>query len=154
MGVVPEPRASGTEAPNAAGDARAPLSNRQLKRRLYRVSILLLLFGLSLGGLIYRISDEVVDTDVQYLVIDGQVHTIAIRDTKRYRHDLEHFGGKTALMFDDFYNWFAQLWQGKNLGKTVAWLAGLLAMAITIFARSFPDDPASGPANERSTQSD
>ena len=54
--------------------------------------------------------------------------------TKTYVRDLERFGGKAAVLFDDFNRWFAALWQGKALGATIAWLSVLAAGLIYAIA--------------------
>jgi hypothetical protein len=41
-------------------------------------------------------------------------------DTKRYRRELELYGGKSNIMATEVREWFAGLWQGKNLSYTIA----------------------------------
>ena len=38
----------------------------------------------------------------------------------------------------DFYRWFTELWQGKALGKTVAWISILVSLGLYLFACSLP----------------
>ena len=65
-------------------------------------------------------------TDLQYLA------------TKAYVRQLERFGGKAAVIFDDFNRWFAGLWQGKALGVTVGWISVALAVVLFWIARRMP----------------
>ena len=55
--------------------------------------------------------------------------------SKPYVHQLERFGGKAAVMFDQFNRWFAGLWEGRQLGITVAWITIIVAGGIFIVAR-------------------
>ncbi|MBF0427045.1 MAG: hypothetical protein HQL66_14625 [Magnetococcales bacterium] len=52
--------------------------------------------------------------------------TYALTDSKRARHTLERFGGKAAVLMDDFNRWFAGLWQGRQLFCTL----GVLVVGI------------------------
>jgi hypothetical protein len=55
--------------------------------------------------------------------------------SKTYVRDLQRFGGKSAVLFDEFMRWFDGLWRGKALGRTVALLSALLALALYLAAR-------------------
>ena len=57
--------------------------------------------------------------------------------SKPYVHQLERFGGKAAVMFDQFNRWFAGLWEGRQLGVTVAWITIVVAAAMFLVARRF-----------------
>ena len=56
-------------------------------------------------------------------------------------HQLQHFGGKAAVLFDEFDRWFESLWQGKSLGITVAWISVLVSLGIALFASTLPSAP-------------
>ena len=43
-------------------------------------------------------------------------------DTKRYLRDLEMYGGKVNVLATQAMRWWNGLWQGRQLGLTVAWL--------------------------------
>jgi hypothetical protein len=59
--------------------------------------------------------------------------------TKTYVRDLERFGGKAAVLFDEFNRWFAARWHGKALGVTIAWLSvGAATLLFWISGRSRP----------------
>ena len=51
-------------------------------------------------------------------------------DSKMYRHELERFGGKAAVLADDLNRWFSSLWRGKRLAITVAFLSAALALLV------------------------
>jgi hypothetical protein len=55
--------------------------------------------------------------------------------SKPYVHQLERFGGKAAVMFDQLNRWFAGLWDGKQLGITMAWIT-LAVAGVMLFVAS------------------
>ena len=121
------------------------MSNAQLKRRLRLACLIILLAGLSAAMLIHFVAEDIPDDSLGYAIVNGTVYPLATRDSKIYRRDVQRFGGKAALLFDDINGWFAQLWQGKTLGKSVAWISILLALGIYFFSNSLrPDAPADG----------
>ena len=58
-----------------------------------------------------------------------------MRNSKPYVHQLERFGGKAAVLFDQFNHWFAALWKGRQLGITVAWITLAVAGVMLLVAR-------------------
>jgi hypothetical protein len=58
-----------------------------------------------------------------------------------YRRELQRFGGKAALLFDDFNRWFKGLWHGKSLAVTVVWITAFISLGVFLFARLLPPDP-------------
>jgi hypothetical protein len=60
--------------------------------------------------------------------------------SKQYVRQLQRFGGKASVVFDEFNRWFAGLWQGKTLAFTVAWIAVAAAGGVFLFARYVADD--------------
>jgi hypothetical protein len=117
------------------------LSNARLKARLYIVSLAILALGLFVGILIYALADEAVPEAGSYIIVDGMKYPIAPNQSKRYIRDLERFGGKASVLFDEFDRWLADRWQGKNLGVTIAFLATLVSLGLFLFAASLPPDP-------------
>jgi hypothetical protein len=93
--------------------------------------------------LIYLLADDIPDDSLGYVIVNGTVYPLATRDSKKYRREVERLGGKAALAFDDFNRWFAQLWQGKTLAKTVAWISILLSLGIYLFANALQPDARS-----------
>ena len=115
------------------------MSNTELKRRLRISCLIILAVGLCTAALIYQFADDVPDASLGYTVVNGTLYPLATSDSKNYRRDLQRLGGRSALVFDDFYIWLTRLWQGKRLGKTVAWISILVALGIFLFARSLPE---------------
>lgn len=118
------------------------MSNAELKKRLRLACMIILVAGLCGALLVHLVADEVVDNSLGYMVVNGTLYPLATGDSKKYRHEIERFGGKAALLFDDFNRWFGEQWRGKTLARTVAWISILLALAIYLFAGSLgPDAP-------------
>lgn len=87
--------------------------------------MIILAVGLCSAVLIYVTAEE----DSSRAALYGMVHS------KPYIHELQRFGGKAAVLFDEFDRWFAALWEGKTLAFTVAWISIFLALAIFLLAR-------------------
>ena len=105
------------------------------RRRLYLAGAAILLAGWVGATAIYAgASDENSDT-LGYEFVDGVAYPILAYESKSYRHDLERFGGKAAIMADDFNRWFSGLWVGKRLAYTLATLATGAALACFLTAR-------------------
>jgi hypothetical protein len=117
------------------------LRNNQLKRRLYGAALATLALGLAAALLIYLVADEAPPDAVGYVVAaDGTSYPVAPNQSKRYIRDLERFGGKSSVLFDELNRWFASLWRGKSLGITIGWISAIAALALSLFARWLPPD--------------
>jgi hypothetical protein len=125
------------------------MSNARLKELLRRGSLFVLVAGLCSALLIYLLAEEIPDDSLGYVVVNGTLHPLSTRDSKTYRREIQRFGGKAALVFDDFSRWFAELWQGKALGKTLAWLSVLTALGIYLFGEALGPDSTPGSENKR-----
>jgi len=130
------------------------MSNLELKKRLRLTCLIILVAGLCSAALIYRFAEDIADDAISYTIVNGTIYPFSVRDSKRYQYELERFGGKAIVMFDDFNHWFTGLWRGKALARTVAWTSVLVALAIYLFANSLPDqlpdhEPDSSKASER-----
>jgi len=97
------------------------------------VAALVLIVGLATAAAIYFTAEDEPQLGSSYvIVIDPAM-------TKTYVRDLERFGGKAAVLFDDFNRWFASRWHGRALGVTVAWISiGVAALLFWISGRSRP----------------
>jgi len=96
-----------------------------LKTRLYAGSLAVLVLGLCSAALIYVTADE-------------EPESAAIKEmlmSKRYVHELQRFGGKAAVLFDEFNRWFASLWHGRSLAVTLAWISIFVSLALFLLAR-------------------
>jgi hypothetical protein len=51
---------------------------------------------------------------------------------------LELYGGKAALVADDFSRWFAGLWHGKSLAFTVAVISIFISLVFFFAANRLP----------------
>ena len=60
--------------------------------------------------------------------------------SKQYVRQLQRFGGKASVVFDEFNRWFAGLWEGKTAAFTVAWITIVAAGGVFLFARYGVDD--------------
>ena len=125
------------------------MSNAELKRRLRLSCLVILAAGLCTALLIHLFAKDVPDDSLGYVVVNGIAYPLSTQDSKKYRRQVQRFGGKAALAFDNFNRWFAQLWQGKVLAKTVAWISILLSLAIYLFANSLGPDLPSKKQDER-----
>lgn len=125
------------------------MSNAELKRRLRLSCLVVLAAGLCAATLIHLFAKDVPDDSLGYVVVNGIAYPLSTQDSKKYRREVQRFGGKAALAFDDFNRWFAQLWQGKALAKTVAWISVLLSLGIYLFANALGPDLPSKKQDER-----
>ena len=117
------------------------MSNDRLKARLYRICATILAVGLCGGILIYFVADEAPESAVSYILVEGTAYPVAPQQSKRYRRELEQFGGKMSLVFDDFSRWFEALWRGRSLGVTLGSISAVVSFCIFLFARWLPADP-------------
>ena len=60
--------------------------------------------------------------------------------SKKYIRELERFGGKQAVIFDEIIRWLDARFSGKALGVTIGWLSAVVALALFLFARWLPPD--------------
>ena len=117
-----------------------PARNAALKSRLYLACLAILAAGLLGAVLIYATAEDAPESAGSYVVVDGVAYPIAPQYSKRYIRDLERYGGKAAVLFDEINRWFDALWQGKTLAFTVAGISLVASLATFLFARSLPPD--------------
>jgi hypothetical protein len=106
-----------------------------VRNRLYALSLTILIVGLCSATAIYFLSDEVEDAGDGYVIVDGQKYPGGFYQSKRYQRDLERYGGKANVIFDELNRWFASLWHGKRLGITLAWISVIASLVIFLLAR-------------------
>jgi hypothetical protein len=104
------------------------------------VALAVLGLGMCAALLVYSYADEAPADAIGYIVVDGMKYPIAPGDSRIYQRNLELYGGKASVLFDEFTRWFARLWQGKTLGLTIASLSGVVSLALFLFARVLPPD--------------
>ena len=101
----------------------------QIRTRLYAAALLILAAGLGAGGAIYATADEESDSmGMQELLW-----------SKSYNREVERFGGKAAVLFNDINRWLAARWHGKALGVTIIWLSVFASGCVWLVARRYKD---------------
>ena len=95
-----------------------------MKNPLYAASATVLVLGLAAAGLIYLFADDESESAALY----------EMQISKRYVRQLQQFGGRASVLFDEFNRWFSSLWHGTSLAVTVAWLSVLAAAALFLLA--------------------
>jgi hypothetical protein len=104
------------------------------RRPLYAAALAVLALGFAAALAIYAFGEDAPPASSTYVIVDGEAHAVSPRSTKRYTSQLERFGGKQAVLFDEFLDWVGSLWRGRRLAYTVAVLSAILAFGIWVFA--------------------
>ncbi len=89
------------------------------------VAAVILVVGLGVAAAIYFTAEDEPELSTSYVVVMDPA------TTKAYVRELERFGGKASVLFDEFSRWFAGRWHGKALGVTVAWIS--IAVAALLY---------------------
>jgi hypothetical protein len=100
-----------------------------VRKRLYALAFAVLMVGLSAGGVIYLMADDA-----------GDEAMAEIYGSKTYARQLQRFGGKASVVFDDIDRWLAARWRGKSLGVTIVWLSVLASGCVYFVARRSRND--------------
>jgi hypothetical protein len=103
-----------------------------MRNRFLLAAILVLAIGLVAAVAIYFTAEAEPQLSTSYVVV------IDPATSKTYVRQLERFGGKAAVLFDEFNRWFAERWQGKALGVTIACLSLAAAALLYWIARRLP----------------
>lgn len=107
----------------------------RLRKILYLVSAAVLLAGSVSAVLIYwSAANDAGDSG--YEVVGGFVYPGGGAYDKKYMHDLQLYGGKAAILADEFIRWFNGLWHGTSLAYTVAVITFLTSLIIFIVAKN------------------
>jgi hypothetical protein len=88
-------------------------------------SLLVLVIGLSVAAGIYFFSPEQDENMAMY----------EMAASKQYNRQLQRFGGKASVLFDEIQQWFAARWQGKQLGETIGWISVGAALVLYFAGR-------------------
>ena len=94
------------------------IANRRLCLNL--IGALVMLIGLGSSIFIYSTAGKDSNNILGYEANGGVVYPVLPEDSKKYLRDLELYGGKTAVLAEEFKHWFAGLWHGKSLAWVVA----------------------------------
>jgi hypothetical protein len=111
--------------------------------RLYVIALFVLLVGMCSAAAIYFTAADDADLADAYriVVVNGKTYPVAPGDSKAYVRDLQRFGGKTAVLFDEISRWFAGLWRGRALAMTVGWMSIALSAFLLLLAHLLPLRP-------------
>jgi hypothetical protein len=105
--------------------------------RLFIAAALVLVVGVVAGVSIYVVAEDEPES-TSYVIVGDSAYAVDPTRTKTYVRQLERFGGKAAVLFDDFNRWFDALWHGKALGITIAWISIVAAVLICWIAGRTP----------------
>jgi hypothetical protein len=119
-----------------------------LQTRLYLITAIILIVGLGSSGLIYMTAENYSGSVLGYEIVGGSVHPIAPEDSKKYIHDLTLYGGKAAVIADEFNRWFIGLWHGKSLAFTVACITIFISLGFLFVAYHLPSELKSNVPDE------
>lgn len=89
---------------------------------------------MAVGAALYFTAEDETEA-ASYVIVGGQVFATDPADSRAYRRELQRFGGKASLVFDDFLRWFESRWHGRRLGVTLAWLSAAVALGLFAAAR-------------------
>ena len=109
-----------------------------LRESLILIGAIIILVGLGSSILIYQSAGNDSDGVLGYEIIDGSAYPIRPEDSRIYRRDLELYGGKAAVVVDDFSRWFVGLWHGKSLAFTVAGISIFISFIFFFAATRLP----------------
>ena len=109
-----------------------------LRESLILIGAIIMLVGLGSAILIYQSAGDDSESVLGYEIIDGSAYPIRPEDSRVYRRDLELYGGKAALLADDFSRWFVGLWHGKSLAFTVAGISIFISFVFFFAANRLP----------------
>ena len=110
-----------------------------LQTRLYASALAVLIAGLCGAVAVWLTAgDDPGPAASQFVVVDGKTYPIAPGESKRYIRDVQRFGGKAGVLFDEFDRWFAGLWRGRSLAVTMGWIAVFLSVGLFLLGWTQP----------------
>jgi hypothetical protein len=109
-----------------------------LRESLILIGAIIMVVGLGSAIWIYQSAGDYSGSVLGYEIISGTAYPIAPEDSKIYRRDLEHYGGKAAIVVDDFSRWFIGLWHGKTLAITLAFISIFISLLFFFIANRLP----------------
>lgn len=101
-----------------------------LQTRFYAGGLAVLIAGLCGAVAIWLTAGDDPGPAYQFVVVDGKTYPIAPDQSKRYMREVQRFGGKAGVLFDQFDRWFAGLWRGRSLAVTIGWIAVFLSVGL------------------------
>ena len=112
-----------------------------LQTRLYAGALAVLFAGLCGAVAIWLKAADDPGPAAQFVVVDGKSYPIEPGQSKRYVRDLQQFGGRAGVLFDEIDRWFAGLWRGRSLALTVGWIAVFLSAGLFLLGWIQPEGP-------------
>lgn len=122
-----------------------------LRASLQKTGICMLVVGILAAAVAFFLAPPDDESGaVGYEVIDGKSYAVMPADSKRYEHDMEAIGGKSAVLGAELMDWFRSLWHGKRLAATLACLGagGFLACFFLAGRLSFAPLPDNRPGGK------
>lgn len=101
--------------------------------RLKLISYAILIIGVIVGIVIY-VTTKDGGNALNDEVVGSQIYAVTPDQYKFSQHDTENISGKFGVISTQFGNWFFSLWQGKQLGITLAVIAMAIAAVCYFFA--------------------
>jgi hypothetical protein len=123
-----------------------------LRACLNLISAIILLVGLGSAALLYQTAETDLSSVLGYEIIGGTAYPIRPENSKMYRHDLELYGGKAAVLADELSRWFVGLWHGKSLAFMVAGISIFISFGIFFAAKCLPSRSSRRTGPEATTQ--
>jgi hypothetical protein len=124
------------------------MKSRNPRKTFYLIGAAILLIGLSSSVLIYLTAENYSERVLGYEMLGGSVYPITPQDSKKYRHDLEVYGGKANVLADEFISWFDGLWHGKSLAFTLACITIFMSLVFFLVGSYLPSVPESHLTND------
>ena len=97
-------------------------------------ALFVLAVGIGAGATLYFTAEEPAPT--AYIMIGDTAYPYDPAASKTYIRQLQRFGGRGAVLFDEFNRWFATLWVGKTLGVTLICISGATALLLFCIGRA------------------
>ncbi len=109
-----------------------------MQTRLKFISALILLVGLGSAILIYLTAENDSGNTLGYEVVGGSAYPSAPENSKMYEHDLELYGGKAAVLTNEFRYWFVGLWHGRSLAFTIVCISFFISLGVFFAGTHLP----------------
>jgi hypothetical protein len=106
------------------------IKERKWSKQLYLAGIIMLLAGLGSALAIYVNTDSDDEDIAGYTIVGKKMYPGMHEKSKKYVHDLEMYGGKAAVLADEFDRWFEDLWHGRTLAYTIAVLSVITSLGL------------------------
>jgi hypothetical protein len=125
-----------------------PRTSAPLHVRIKRIGIGILIAGLLGSAVVYFTANDSADGAIGYEIVGGKVFPIMPGQYKGSQYQLERVGGKFAVISAELDDWFGSLWQGKQLGITLAFLTAGIAGGCFFFAHLLSFQPPTDDAQD------